>query len=468
LAAAGILLLVEFVSDYGTVSYIFGTALFLLFFAFALTKLLPMEDGEDPAFSKETAKRALAILLSCAVCLELLISGSLIYRSVGFSKVGRYQDYHANRTQKVESVKAADDSFYRIAQTDYRQRTDENLTAYFDDAYSYAYNGIAHYSSTYSNNQAELMCHLGYASDPTVPVTTTRLLASDSLLSVKYVLGEPEVPGLQKADDLGEGIWRNPFAVAPALVVNAGKAVDFQKYEHDPFAYQNALFSQLLGRKVELYKPVDITTKRERTLDRYTYKVPQQAENTITYFSVHTRGWAHGKLYCNDRFMTEYAYWLTPQAVMLPQKDTTSGTSTIHYKYLSGENKIEEAYCYSLDLDALAAASSELNAKTPAEYRILPGEVTAAVRAETGDESLYLSVPVDRGWTVELNGAEVDPQVLKDGAFADCFYLIPLEEGENTVKMTYEVPGLKAGAVITVVTFLASLALAIFFRKKKA
>ncbi len=256
--------------------------------------------------------------------------------------------------------------------------------------------------------------------------------------------------------------------MAPALVVNAGKAVDFQKYEHDPFAYQNALFSQLLGRKVELYKPVDITTKRERTLDRYTYKVPQQAENTITYFSVHTRGWAHGKLYCNDRFMTEYAYWLTPQAVMLPQKDTTSGTSTIHYKYLSGENKIEEAYCYSLDLDALAAVSSELNAKTPAEYRILPGEVTAAVRAETGDESLYLSVPVDRGWTVELNGAEVDPQVLKDGAFADCFYLIPLEEGENTVKMTYEVPGLKAGAVITVVTFLASLALAIFFRKKKA
>ena len=68
---------------------------------------------------------------------------------------------------------------------------------------------------------------------------------------------------------------------------------------------------------------------------------------------------------------------------------------------------------------------------------------------------------------MELNGAEVDPQVLKDGAFADCFYLIPLEEGENTVKMTYEVPGLKAGAVLTVVTFLVSLVLAFVFRKKR-
>ena len=88
--------------------------------------------------------------------------------------------------------------------------------------------------------------------------------------------------------------------------------------------------------------------------------------------------------------------------------------------------------------------------------------------AETGSESLYLSVPVYRGWTVKVNGVEVEPEKLTDNAFADCFYLIPLEEGENTVKMTYEVPGLKAGAVITVVTFLASLALAIFFRKKKA
>lgn len=475
LAAAGTLFLVEFVSEYGTVSYIFGTTLFLLFFSWVLTQVLPLEDGE-PAPTGERAVRRQKVLsaaLACAVCIELAASGSLIYRSVGFSKVGRYQDYHANRTEKVASVKAADDSFYRIAQTDYRQRTSENLTAYFDDAYSYAYNGIAHYSSTYSNNQAELMCHLGYASDPTVPVTTTRLLASDSLLSVKYVLGEPEVPGLQKADDLGEGIWRNPYAVAPALVVNAGKSVDFRKYEHDPFAYQNALFSQLLGRKVELYKPVDITTRRERTLDRYTYKVPQQAENTITYFSVHTRGWAHGKLYCNDKFLTEYAYWLTPQAVMLPQKATTSGTSTIHYKYLSGENKIEEAYCYSLDLDALAAVSAELNAKVPTgeqgQYTIEPGFVTANVMAETGNEKLYLSVPVDRGWTVEVNGVEVEPEVLKDSAFADCFYLIPLtQKGENKVRMTYEVPGLKAGAVLSAVTLLTSVALAFVFRKTKA
>ena len=87
--------------------------------------------------------------------------------------------------------------------------------------------------------------------------------------------------------------------------------------------------------------------------------------------------------------------------------------------------------------------------------------------AETGSESLYLSVPVDRGWTVKVNGVEVEPEKLTDNAFADCFYLIPLtQKGENKVKMTYEVPGLKAGAILTVVTFIASLALAILFRRK--
>ena len=87
--------------------------------------------------------------------------------------------------------------------------------------------------------------------------------------------------------------------------------------------------------------------------------------------------------------------------------------------------------------------------------------------AETDKESLYLSVPVDRGWTVEVNGVAVEPEKLSDNAFADCFYLIPLtQKGENKVKMTYEVPGLKAGGILTVVTFLASLVLAILFRRK--
>lgn len=467
LAGSGILFLVEFVSEYGTLSYIFGTSLFLLAFAWALTKLLPLEE-EDPKFASEKAKKWIALGLTAAVSLELAVSASLIYRSTGFSKVGRWQDYHANRTEKVASVKAADNGFYRFAQTDYRHRTTENLTAYFDDSYSYAYPGIAHYSSTYSNNQAELMCHLGYASDPTVPVTTTRLLASDSLLSVKYVLGEPGVPGLEAATDLGEGIWRNPFAVNPALVVKAGEAVDYEDYKDDPFSYQNALYSQLLGRKVRLYQQVDITSKRDRTHDRFVYTIPQQPENMVTYLSVATRGWAHGKLYVGDKFLTEYAYWLTPQAVLLPQKTTTSQKTTVKYQYISGENKIGKAYCYSLDLDELAAVTTELNTKTATKYDFGAGNVSAVAIAESDSEKLFLSVPVDRGWTVKVNDVEVEPEKLADGAFADCFYLIPLNKGENNVRMTYQVPGLTAGAVITLVTFLASVALAIVFRKRDA
>lgn len=465
LAGAGILFLVEFVSDYGTLSYIFGTSLFLLAFAWALTYLLPLKEGDEGTVNSEKMRRYIAIGLTVAVSLELAVSASLIYRSVGFSKVGRWQDYHANRTEKVASVKASDESFYRIAQTDYRHKTSENLTAYFDDAYSYAYPGIAHYSSTYANNQAELMCHLGYASDPTVPVTTTRMLASDSLLSVKYVLGEPKVPGLEAATDLGEGIWRNPFAVNPALVVGAGKAVNYEDYKEDPFAYQNALYSQLLGRKVNLYKKVDIKTKRDKTHDRYVYTIPKQSENMVTYLSVATRGWAHGKLYVGEKFLTEYAYWLTPQAVLLPQKTTTKQDTVVKYQYISGENKIGKAYCYSLDLNELAAVSTELNTKTATEYTLQPGYASAVAIAEEENEKLFLSIPVDKGWTVQVNGVEVAPEKLEAEAFADCFYLVPLSRGENKVELTYKVPGLTAGAIISLVTLLISIGLAILFKK---
>ena len=46
-------------------------------------------------------------------------------------------------------------------------------------------------------------------------------------------------------------------------------------------------------------------------------------------------------------------------------------------------------------------------------------------------------------------------------------YRIPLQKGLNKVSLRYKVPGLKAGAILSAVTLVLSLALAIVFRRKK-
>ena len=88
----------------------------------------------------------------------------------------------------------------------------------------------------------------------------------------------------------------------------------------------------------------------------------------------------------------------------------------------------------------------------PESLSIENGHIEAEVKAREG-ESLLLTIPADDGWKITVNGNRAEA-----GLFADTLMSIPLEEGDNHVELTYEVPGLKIGAVIT----LAGILLLIF------
>ena len=85
----------------------------------------------------------------------------------------------------------------------------------------------------------------------------------------------------------------------------------------------------------------------------------------------------------------------------------------------------------------------------------------AVFEVETDREtSLYVSIPYDTGWTVTNNGETVET-----GLFADCMYLIPLDKGQNTIKMTYRLPGLTAGVIGTGIGIL--LTFGMFLEEKR-
>ena len=111
-----------------------------------------------------------------------------------------------------------------------------------------------------------------------------------------------------------------------------------------------------------------------------------------------------------------------------------------------------DAQFYYLDLDALKKASRKMKKTEPESLSIENGHIEAEVKAREG-ESLLLTIPADDGWKITVNGNRAEA-----GLFADTLMSIPLEEGDNRVELTYEVPGLKVGAVIT----LAGILLLIF------
>ena len=56
-------------------------------------------------------------------------------------------------------------------------------------------------------------------------------------------------------------------------------------------------------------------------------------------------------------------------------------------------------------------------------------------------------------------------ETVETGLFADCMYLIPLDKGQNIIKMTYRLPGLTAGVIGTAIGIL--LTFGMFLEEKR-
>ena len=79
------------------------------------------------------------------------------------------------------------------------------------------------------------------------------------------------------------------------------------------------------------------------------------------------------------------------------------------------------------------------------------------------DGWLMVSVPHEAGWTVTVNGAQVDTH----GAFGDALTLVPVAAGENRFEMTFVSPGFVPGCVVSAAGALG-LAAWVFWRRRRA
>ena len=89
------------------------------------------------------------------------------------------------------------------------------------------------------------------------------------------------------------------------------------------------------------------------------------------------------------------------------------------------------------------------------------GKVSINANAQAG-ENLFISVPVDSGWDIKVNGKE-----MKDFSQVGCMYSIPLNEGRNRVSMVYKVKGLNEGMVISIITLTCLIMAGMLEKRRK-
>lgn len=473
-----------------------------------------------------------ATILKTGLC--VLLIGVLVFAETtcSFFGIWRYlynsypQDneiaYVQSSKQQWNTLETEDPDTYRFTKT-YRR-----AIAVFNEGMSQGFNELSSYSSAHNGNAIKFLNQLGYSHEGEFSVAYQQpLLSTDSLLGVKYIASMNQPAGCEPTDI--QHVYYNPLALPLGYGLSSPAAEDtlsltFQDTT-DPFERQNKLFSALLGREIEIYKPSTYSVSNQtideaNDLQEETYAVVTP-NDALVYGYVAT----HSSVPCtitiddhrstatterdssssastttfleNERFNqnifclnpsvslsyeTHSALTVSaandPTALSRSSTDLATGTTTYavtlkkdptcvdlsHQELLRSPEKHEmSCVFYTLDWENLNTAIKELKRKPLTITSFQDGSLAATYDSNTAGH-LLLSVPYDEGWTILLDGEPIQASPVLDGALT----LIPVSEGEHTLEMHYLSPGFIPGCIISGLTILALIGYCIWINRQKS
>lgn len=433
------------------------------------------------------AGRVLGIIFTVILCAVLTVetgySVMLQMDNIHIDNGESFVEYETAMEGLINDLKEYDSDTYRISQTRSRatrslekkknnngKDTDDNfkyknnVRANYDESFGYGYWAIGSYVSTADSTVLNFLVDTGYRSEgDNLSVVNMPVLGTDSLLGVRYIVSDYALEGMNKVEDIadnanGADVYENPYSLPMAFVYDSGKYTA-AKYNGNPFEYQNELYSELLGRKVEIYKPLKYETVVSKAKKRV-YKMEIPEGNYIAYGNIPWNSLFNAKLNVNGIYRTRYARWLSPSVFNIPvNEDRDYYKVVLHSKMKLDLDDGAEQF-YVLDLDLLKSIAEELEKHTPDVMDIENGSAEFVVNAKEG-QSLFTSIPYCDGWTVKVNGQKVQPDKV-----VDSLYSISLVEGENVVEMKFHVKYAGVGIACSIIG-IAMLVFAEFYRKRR-
>ena len=190
-----------------------------------------------------------------------------------------------------------------------------------------------------------------------------------------------------------------------------------------------------------------------------TYTLTVRADGPL-YGQIRLADYPGMMLFVNDAYRAYYGTAQTNGSLYLG--DFAAGdTVTVRLSVNGDLNTVGAAFATE-SLPALSAYRDALADGGCALTKLAGHHFAGSFTTGQGDELLLLTIPYNTGWTVTLDGAEVEPiEVL------DCLMAIPVGPGEHTLDMRFMPPGLIPGLAVTVLAAAGCLALGLWERRKK-
>lgn len=403
----------------------------------------------------------------CAfVVADLTLGAALAWRTLYCGYSQEYHDgYVAQSAQQISELEGLGGCTWRADRTFTRAGF-----AALNDEMGRGYMGISSYSSAHNQDALDFLSALGYSKPGQISVRyAAPVLSSDALLGVRYVCSQQPVAGETLLEDVsqvsGGSAYENPYALGLGYLVS-GDATSAALEGGSPFERQNELASALVGHEVKLFRSAAAT---EAVADEGTHAwdvtVPAGCLG-YAYVDVPS-GYVDGVMLDVDG-VSQHEGWRFQQTLR-PFSTVEGDEPGVHRVVMSGiDNKkavpLEDASCafYCLDLNALQSLTDELGAHQATFDSFAGSSISGTVTADS-DGWLMVSVPHEAGWTVTVNGAQVETR----GAFGDALTLVPVTAGQNSFEMTFVSPGFVPGCVVSAAGALGLAAWA-FWRRRRA
>lgn len=300
----------------------------------------------------------------------------------------------------------------------------------------------------------------------------------DMLLGFKYYYAryhDTNCQAYEYIDSAGSvDIYENKYALSVGYSIPSEFAELEDYYKSNPFRTMNEMSNAICGKNVYTSRNFEYIgcsgaelSESSATYAKFT-GVDFKGSATFSYTADSKQNFLF-YLICGDMYLTEVR--INDELItkdrksrqiydlgVLEEGDTVELTIIMKKKseltmniYGASSSKRAIESCYDiLSAEQLAVSYWDDNS--------IRGTVTIA----EDNTDFLLTVPYSKGWTVTVDGKEVEPEV-----FSDTFIKLTLHSGEHEIALDYVTPGFYTGAACSAVCFAVIILMALITKRRK-
>lgn len=377
--------------------------------------------------------------------------------------------YLNDNTAIEELLELADEnedenSFYRIEKADRRTKNDAAWNNYY---------GVSTFSSTASAGLSKYYGALGFEESTNAYAYYGHTPLTEAMFSIKYVLSSSAMVESDFISKFAETTYKNSYGTdstyymyenSYCLPLGFMMPYDIEETwnikDPNPFVVQNELVSAILDKDTTenpMYKRLMVTTigeDNEIHLDNDTH--------LFIYVTTSLDSITVTKTAPDGNVTTKNHHSMTHQHI-LDLGELASGSKVVVTSADSDVTSIQ-LYAYQFNQDVFEEAYDILNSQ-PLEIESFEETYIKSTISVKEDGLLYTSIPYDEGWSVYVDGKEVETH-----AFKDALLSVYLTSGEHEITFHFTPAGLNQGfflTIISIVIFIAIFAADILKKKRE-